>query len=123
VVDDAGHLLAIVADGDLREHVGYLPTTRVSAAMVEKPTTISADASIATAAELMVSHKVGGLPVLDGAGQLIGIVTESDLLRAPAENLPKQPGDATDPAYKHLPNTAICFRGSSCAKKFAIAAG
>jgi CBS domain-containing protein len=90
VVDDTGRLLGIVADGDLREHVGYLPTTRVTAAMIENPATVSADASVATAAELMVWHKVGGLPVLDGEGKLVGIITESDLLLALAENLPNR---------------------------------
>ena len=87
VVDDAGNLLGILSDGDLREHAGYLPTTRVSAAMVEKPITISADATIGTAASLMRWHKIGGLPVIDGDGRLVGIITESDLLLALIDKL------------------------------------
>ena len=53
VVDDAGNLLGILTDGDLREHLGYLATSRVTVAMVEKPMTISPDATIAAAADLM----------------------------------------------------------------------
>jgi acetoin utilization protein AcuB len=85
VVDDGGKLLGILSDGDLREHGGYLSNTGVTAAMVEKPVTVSADASVATAAELMRWHKVGGLPVVDADGRLVGIVTESDLLLALVE--------------------------------------
>src|SRR5512134_2368039 len=68
VVDDDGKLLGILSDGDLREHLGYLPTTRVTAAMVEKPITISLNATIGAAAELMRWHKIGGLPVVDKEG-------------------------------------------------------
>jgi len=42
---------------------------------------IGPDASILEAAELMVKHQISGLPVVDEAGALIGIVTERDLLR------------------------------------------
>lgn len=85
VVDDAGKLLGILSDGDLREHLGYLPTTRVTAAMIDKPVTISAEAPVGSAADLMRWNKIGGLPVIDGEGRLIGIITESDLLLALAE--------------------------------------
>jgi CBS domain-containing protein len=95
VVDDAGKLIGIVSDGDLRQHLGYLATTRVRAAMVEKPITVAPDAPVETAAQLMIWHKMGGLPVLDDAGQLLGIITESDLLHAlvDARNLRRE--DAT----------------------------
>jgi CBS domain-containing protein len=85
VVDEAGKLLGILSDGDLREHVGYLATTRVTAAMVENPITISAEAPVGSAADLMRWNKIGGLPVVDGEGRLVGIITESDLLLALAE--------------------------------------
>lgn len=81
VVDASGHLLGIITDGDLRQHVGYLPTTRVTAAMIEKTITVGPDASIESAAELMLQHQIGGLPVVAADGRVAGIVTESDLLR------------------------------------------
>ena len=43
--------------------------------------TISADASVATAIRIMLSHHISGLPVIDAEGKLIGIISESDFLR------------------------------------------
>jgi CBS domain-containing protein len=43
--------------------------------------TVTPDASIVEAANLMLRHHISGLPVVDGAGRLTGIVTESDFLR------------------------------------------
>jgi len=42
---------------------------------------IRPDASILEAAHLMLEHGISGLPVIDEAGSLVGIVTERDLLR------------------------------------------
>lgn len=49
--------------------------------MTRNVITIAPDASIHDAAKLMIDHHVSGLPVVDGAGKLIGIVTERDFLR------------------------------------------
>ena len=43
--------------------------------------TIRPDALVAEAAQLMLDHRISGLPVLDAEGELVGIVTEGDLLR------------------------------------------
>lgn len=43
---------------------------------------IGPDSYIETAAKLMREHKVSGLPVIDDQGQLVGIVTETDLFAA-----------------------------------------
>jgi acetoin utilization protein AcuB len=94
VVDDSGNLIGIITDGDLRQHTGYHATTKVTAAMVEKVVTVSSDASIETAAELMIQHKIGGLPVVDRSGRLVGIITESDLLRALTKHLPAKGREA-----------------------------
>lgn len=37
--------------------------------------------SVKHAAQIMLDHNVSGLPVVDGDGQLVGILTEGDLLR------------------------------------------
>jgi CBS domain-containing protein len=44
---------------------------------------VSLDASIYDAAELMVSAEVAALPVIDGSGRMVGIVSEADLMRRP----------------------------------------
>ncbi len=45
------------------------------------PLTVTPDTAIAAAAKLMLEGKIRGLPVVDRDGRLIGIITESDLLR------------------------------------------
>lgn len=42
---------------------------------------IRRDATLAQAVRLMVDKRISGLPVVDEAGRLVGIVTEGDLLR------------------------------------------
>jgi len=43
-------------------------------------TTISPEATVADAARTMADRRLSGLPVVDGAGALIGVVSEGDLL-------------------------------------------
>ena len=52
-----------------------------------KVVTIQPDAPLAVAAQSMLENRVGALPVVDDQDQLIGIVTESDLLRHLAHTL------------------------------------
>jgi CBS domain-containing protein len=42
---------------------------------------VNSNSSLAQAVELMVKLKVSGLPVVDDRGQLVGMLTEGDLLR------------------------------------------
>jgi acetoin utilization protein AcuB len=81
VVDADGRLVGMLSDRDIREHRGFLPTTRVSAAMVEPAVAVVADDPIERAARLMVERKIGALPVVDAERRVIGIVTETDILK------------------------------------------
>jgi CBS domain-containing protein len=49
--------------------------------MTRDPIAIAPDASVMQAVRLMLQHRISGLPVVAIAGTLVGIVTESDLLR------------------------------------------
>jgi CBS domain-containing protein len=49
--------------------------------MTRKVITIAPEALISDAARLMIDYHVSGLPVVDDAGRLVGIVTERDFLR------------------------------------------
>jgi len=80
VVDD-GKLVGILTERDIREHTGYLESTRVDAAMRTALVTVGPRATVEEAARLMLQHKIGGLPIVDD-GRLVGIVTTSDLLKA-----------------------------------------
>lgn len=81
VVDAEQKLIGIVTDRDLRAHLGYLGSTKVNAAMAEPVMTVEADAPLEEAADLLLKHKIGGLPVVGNGGQLVGIITETDLLK------------------------------------------
>ena len=79
VVDDRGKLVGVVTQRDLFEK-GQADTP-VGAIMSRDPYTIAVDTSVVHAATLMRNLGLGGLPVLDH-GQLVGIITESDIFDA-----------------------------------------
>lgn len=83
-------LVGIVTLGDIREAKPSDATTlsiyelnflmdKLTAKdfMTRNPITVHPDATLGEAARLMVEHRIGGLPVVDGS-KLIGIVTETD---------------------------------------------
>jgi acetoin utilization protein AcuB len=49
--------------------------------MTADPVVVFQTDQVGYAAELMLEHKVGGLPVLDSSKKLVGLVTESDIFR------------------------------------------
>lgn len=49
--------------------------------MIKDPITVGPDDDIEIAAQLFYKHKIGGMPVVE-EGKLVGIITESDILRA-----------------------------------------
>ena len=66
---------------------------RAADVMTPDPIYIAPDASINEAIQLMLERKFSGLPVVDGRGSLVGIVTEGDLLRRnPTGTQCKRPG-------------------------------
>ncbi len=54
---------------------------QVSDIMTRTVVTVTPETAIAEAAQLLLQHRISGLPVVDPAGTVVGIVTESDLLR------------------------------------------
>src|ERR1019366_804025 len=80
-VVEAERLAGILPERDIREHIGYLGSPRVNAAMGTAGVTLTPYNTVEDAARLMLKHKIGGLPIV-ADGKLVGIVTTSDLLRA-----------------------------------------
>ncbi|HTY53645.1 MAG TPA: universal stress protein [Candidatus Binataceae bacterium] len=80
VVQD-GKLIGIITDRDVREHAGEIDKTGVALVMSKDVMTVKPETSIWDAARLLIDHKVGGLPVVEN-GQLVGMVTTIDLLKA-----------------------------------------
>jgi len=99
-----GQLVGIVTDRDLRQRVGQLEHTRVDAAMTKQVITVTPDMLLDQAANLLVKHKVGGLPVLD-SGKVVGIITAIDMLRAFGEVL-----GSTEEGVSRID---LAFRGDS----------
>lgn len=74
--------------GSLARALGYgsegmrkvYETIAVKDVMSPEPVTITGDASLADAAEVMLGRKIGCLPVVEG-NRLAGILTESDFVR------------------------------------------
>lgn len=91
-VVEGRELVGILTDRDIRS---FLSPTMLSApeerekalrtavrdVMTTEPLTLSPDDELQEALELLIEQKVGGIPVLDEAEGLVGIVTYVDLLR------------------------------------------
>jgi acetoin utilization protein AcuB len=82
-----GKLLGIVTRGDLEAKLGWDRLTwrrlgrRVEDAMTPNPFTVAPEDRLEKAVELMLEHRIGGIPVVEN-NRLVGIVTESDVFRA-----------------------------------------
>lgn len=87
-------LVGIVTIGDVREaspsdattlsiwELNYLwAQLTVERVMSRKVLTVTPDVCILDAAQIMLDHKVSGLPVVEEQNKLVGILTESDIFR------------------------------------------
>lgn len=82
VIDQAGDLLGVVTDGDLRRHMSAdLLDQPVERVMTKRPQTIRSRALAAEALGLMNARKITSLFVVEGA-KPVGIVHVHDCLRA-----------------------------------------
>lgn len=82
VVDEAGLLVGVVTDGDLRRHMSpELLTLTAAAVMTPNPLTIRPDAFAAEALGLIQARKKNGLFAVRG-GKPVGFVHLHDLLKA-----------------------------------------
>ncbi len=89
VVDAGGVLIGIVAERDLLVAADrYLNSpVDVERIMTRQVVTVGVTTPVVDAAMLMIERKIGGLPVVDASRKLIGIITETDLLKALAAML------------------------------------
>ena len=84
VVTSDGQLVGILAERDLLLAASRYLQTKVDIEEVMNRDVVTAtlDLPLTEAANLMVAHRIGCLPVVDTAQQVVGIITEIDLLRA-----------------------------------------
>jgi CBS domain-containing protein len=74
--------LSRVLDFDKQERRTFLRSVDVREVMAGRPITVAPQATLAEAAALLLRHKIGCLPVVGPGGEALGLVTETDLLRA-----------------------------------------
>ena len=120
VLDDAGRVVGIISDRDVRDASPSKATTldmyemhyllaelKAKNIMTAKPITVKPTDTVEQAALIMLDNKVGGLPVVDDAGKLVGIISDHDVFKAMVDitgarlgglqfavELPDQPGTA-----------------------------
>jgi acetoin utilization protein AcuB len=94
VLNKKGKLVGMVSDRDIKAaspskattldvHELYylLSKVLIKEVMTKNPITVSPDDTVLRAAVIMLEKKVSGLPVLDGKGNLVGILTKGDVFR------------------------------------------
>lgn len=83
VIDSQQHLIGFLTLADLKQALipSMLGDLTLADMMIKNPFTVSPDDDIEKAAQLIYKHKISGLPVTRNS-LLVGIITESDILRA-----------------------------------------
>ena len=89
-----GKLKGIVTDRDLKrtsasdattldvhELLYIISTLKVEKIMTPNPITVPFDYTVEETAEVLLKHKISGVPVLDHKGNLVGTITLTDLLK------------------------------------------
>ena len=120
VVDEQGQVIGIISDRDVRDASPSKATTldmyemhyllaelKAKNIMTAKPITVKPTDTVEQAALIMLDNKVGGLPVVDDNGKLVGIISDHDVFKALVDitgarmgglqfaiELPDQPGTA-----------------------------
>jgi acetoin utilization protein AcuB len=94
VVDESDQLLGIVAERDLVQpspsragapsvwELNRLAKVPIREMMTEEVITTTPDVPVEDVAQVMADNKVGGLPVVDEQGRVIGMITETDIFKA-----------------------------------------
>ena len=103
VVEDGGRLVGMLTDRDVRhaalvpalaQHLPWelrrLKSLRIRDVMTWSVVTTHPEATLAQAGVIMFQRRIGSLPVVE-EGRLVGILTETDVLRALTK------GQETDP--------------------------
>ncbi|MBU0698161.1 MAG: CBS and ACT domain-containing protein [Pseudomonadota bacterium] len=93
-VMDKGKIVGIVTDRDIKRasasdatsleihELHYLISKiKVKEIMSKDPITVPMDYTVEETAEVLLKHKISGMPVVDLYGQMVGIITKSDLFR------------------------------------------
>ncbi|MBI5248069.1 MAG: CBS domain-containing protein [Desulfomonile tiedjei] len=67
---------------DMKQIMYQLSRVEVGTIMSRPPISVPHDYTIEETAELLLSNKISGVPVVDEAGNILGIITKNDLFKA-----------------------------------------
>jgi len=93
VVDEDNIVIGIISDGDVREALSIYNVTNpyapdqdeillaVDEIMSTPVFAVGPDEHLREVVQLMLGHKIGGVPVIDEQRHPLGVITESDLFR------------------------------------------
>ncbi|WP_165079514.1 MULTISPECIES: CBS and ACT domain-containing protein [unclassified Desulfovibrio] len=92
---DSGRVVGIISDRDVRDASPSKATTldmyemhyllaeiKAKDIMTPRPVTIKPTDTVEKAAMIMLDKKIGGLPVVDEKGELVGIISDQDVFKA-----------------------------------------
>jgi len=93
VVDEAGRLVGMLSDRDLRgPMVGLIdgvaapsPATSIATLMTVDVVTAAPDDELGVVARRIVDRRIGAVPIVDSSGAPIGIISYIDVLRRLAD--------------------------------------
>lgn len=93
-VMESGKLVGVVTDRDLKRASASDATTleihelfyllskiKVKGVMTKNPVTVPPTFSIEETALVLIKNKISAVPVVDGNGQVVGVITQTDLFR------------------------------------------
>jgi acetoin utilization protein AcuB len=82
-VIEEGELVGWVTEGDIRQAylASLIEQVSIGDIMIKDPLTISPEANLEEAAELLFRHGIGGLPVVDN-NKVVGVITVADIMAA-----------------------------------------
>jgi acetoin utilization protein AcuB len=93
-VMDKDRLIGVLTDRDLKkasasdattlemhELLYLLSTIKVKDIMSPNPISVPPDFTIEETAELLLTHKISGVPVVDNDGSVVGVITHTDLFK------------------------------------------
>jgi len=84
LIDDAGKLAGVFTDGDLRRHLRATPNLMnvpISQVMTKNPKRINENALASEALAILNQYRIDELPVVNDAGEPVGLIDVQDLVR------------------------------------------
>ena len=94
--------------------------TKVADLMAGDLVVVAPTLPVDVVAEVLADHDIGGLPVVDGAGRLVGVVSQTDLVRLRTSSVPWSAWSVLQ-VRDVMTQPAVTIRGSASLREAARA--